>query len=349
MLMRNNVILLFLVTGICYTPGITAAAENDKTTASSGEITSTEGAVLWRQPDDIPTRNLYYGPGGKEHEPHGAFKFLKEDMKGSNPKFDVQDQDGVKWKVKLGVEAKPETVASRIVWAVGYFTNEDYFVGNLKVDDMPAHLQRKHADKFFEADHSMNGVRLKRDVKGEKKIGTWQWHRDPFAGTREYNGLRVLMAVINNWDLKDENNAIYQEKHSDGQDSPELIYMVSDLGASFGSTNLRRTHEESKGNLEAYRQSKFIRDVHSDYVDFNVPSRPAFIVLVNPHEFFSRVRLEWIGRHIPRDDAKWMGQLLGQLSPEQIQDAFRAAGYSPEDIEAFSSVVESRIAALKNL
>ena len=34
----------------------------------------------------------------------------------------------MKWRVKLGVEARPETVASRLVWAVGYYANEDYFL-----------------------------------------------------------------------------------------------------------------------------------------------------------------------------------------------------------------------------
>ena len=52
-----------------------------------------------------------------------------------------------------------------------------------------------------------------------------------FTGTRELNGLRVMMALINNWDLKDENNAIYREKPVRDQ-----IYEVSDLGASFGTT-----------------------------------------------------------------------------------------------------------------
>jgi hypothetical protein len=29
------------------------------------------------------------------------------------------------------------------------------------------------------------------------------------AGTREFNGLRVMMALINNWDLKANNNSVY--------------------------------------------------------------------------------------------------------------------------------------------
>ena len=47
---------------------------------------------------------------------------------------------------------------------------------------------------------------------------------------------------------------------------------------------------------------------------------------------------------IPRTDAKWMGDLLGQLSHDQLKDAFRAADYSPEEVEGFTSVLEQRIA-----
>ena len=96
--------------------------------------------VLWRDPVDIASRNLYDGPGGKAHEPHGTFRFEKEDMQGTSPKFDVIDENGVKWRVKLGVEARPETAASRLVWAVGYFANEDYFMPVLHVQNM----QRLH-------------------------------------------------------------------------------------------------------------------------------------------------------------------------------------------------------------
>jgi hypothetical protein len=156
-----------------------------------------------------------------------------------------------------------------------------------------------------------------------------------------------MMALINNWDLKDANNAIYQVKRN--SDSGELEYLISDLGASFGTAGLVRHHAISKGNLYSYMHSKFIRKIAASYVDFNVPSRPAVVVLVNPHEFFSRLGLEWIGRRVPRDDARWMGHLLARLSSDQVRDAFRAAGYSPEEIDAFTSVVEQRIGELTEL
>jgi hypothetical protein len=125
--------------------------------------------------------------------------------------------------------------------------------------------------------------------------------------------------------------------------------MVSDLGASFGSTGFGATRAGSKGNLRAYSRSKFISRVTPEYVDFTVPTRPALVHLVYPPEFVRRLGLRWIGKHISRADARWIGELLARLSPDQIHDAFRAAGYSPQEVEAFSQVVEGRIGELKQL
>src|ERR1043165_2413828 len=86
-----------------------------------------ETEVLWTDPGDIRARNLYWGPGGEQHQPKMPVQFLQEDMHGTSPKFDVEDSDGKKWTAKLGLEAKPETAAARLLWAVGYSANENYF------------------------------------------------------------------------------------------------------------------------------------------------------------------------------------------------------------------------------
>jgi len=199
--------------------------------------------------------------------------------------------------------------------------------------------------KYAGPDGTVRNVRLKRTPDGAKKIGTWQWAMDPFTGTRELNGLRVLMAVINNWDLKDENNAILQQ----AGEQPEQIYLVSDLGASFGKIGFGWTRRGSKGNLKAYSHSKFIKEVTAESVSFYVPSRPALDHYPDIPDLEKRLALRWIGRNIPRADARWMGDLLGQLSAQQIRDAFRAAQYSDAEVEGFSRTVEERIAALRRL
>lgn len=306
------------------------------------KITAAGTAKLWQEPTDIASRDLIYGTGGKKHEPKadGKFVFDKEDLKGTNPKFTVKDQDGTKWKVKLGVEAKPETAASRLVWAVGYAANEDYFLPKVTVEGLPAHLKRGEGMK--QADGSFLSVRLKRSLKQEEKEGIWKWKENPFARTRELDGLRVMMALINNWDLKDVNNAVYDTE--DGQ-----LYLVSDLGASFGTTGESWSLKRSKGNLERYRKSKFISKITAEYVSFGTPSTPAPIFVFGPKNFFSRVHMELIGRRVPREHVRWMAEELAKLSSEQIRDAFRAAGYTPEEVDGFARVVERRISALREL
>ena len=300
-------------------------------------------AWLWRDPGDISSRDLFYGSGSRDGEPHEPFTFRKEDLQGTSPKFDVTDRDGIKWRVKLGVEARPETAAARLIWAVGYFTPDDYFLPELRVRALPTVLSR--GQKYIEKDGSIRNVRLKRDPG--KKIGIWHWRDNPFSGTREFNGLRVMMAVINNWDLKDVNAAVYQVKVDAGM--LEKRYAISDLGASFGTASQSYSGARSKGNLEAYGASQFIENVTPDFVDFFSPGQPSPFVLVDPPLYFAERHLRWIGKHIARADAKWIGQLLGRLSPDQIRDAFRAAGYSSEEVEGFAAVVQDRIAQLNRL
>jgi hypothetical protein len=328
----------------CFTFALSALAQapgKNKLADSTAKIAKDAQGTLWVDPADIQSRNLFYGPGGQDHQPSGTkFTFVDEDLDGTNPKINVKADDGVKWKIKLGAEVKPETAASRLVWAVGYFANEDYFLPDVHVADLPTHLHR--GQKQVGPNGEIRNVRLKRHLKDEKKAGTWKWREDPFSRTREWNGLRVMMALMNNWDLKDANNAIYDT-------GKEQIYMVSDLGASFGTTGFNPNHEVSKGNLKNYERSHFIAKTASDYVDFNVPSRPAFIVVFNPREFFPRMNMRWIGKRVPRSDARWMGQMLAKLSPAQIRDAFRAAGYTPEETEGFAKVVERRIGELTAL
>jgi len=349
MCVRNNPLVVVICLGFCLAA---AGPAKDKGTADDkaanekpkkGEadrlaIADKGPAVLWSDPADIESRNLFYGPGGSEHVPKGPFTFVKEDMNGTNPKFDIKAADGTKWKVKLGNEARPETAASRIVWAVGYQANADYFVPELHVEGMPAHPKRR--ESMIEPGGVVRNVRLK--LSDEKKLGTWPWRQNAFSGTRELNGLRVLMAVIDNWDLKDENNAIYKE-------NGERVYMISDLGASFGCPNRCFPKAKAKGDIGSYSHSKFIRSVHAETVSFENPGAESLVYAFNAKEYWNRLHIEWIGRNIPRADAKWMGQLLSRLSADQIHDAFRAAGYSDQEVQEFTSLLQGRIKELTAL
>ena len=293
--------------------------------------------ILWQDPADIPSRNLYYGPGGQDHQPVGRLTFLQEDGSGTNPKIVVTDEHGVEWIAKLGAESAPETAATRITWGTGYFAPIEYYVPEVRVEKLPDRLRR--GGQFSDKNGTLHGVRLK---LRDKKAGSWKWRDTGMAGLREFNGLRVLMAVLNNWDLTDENTAIYEQQG-------ERIYMVGDLGSTFGTGSLSWPLKRGRGDLDRYLHSQFITHMHTDTVDFHAPGRPALFFLFTPREYIHKMGLRWIGREIPRAHARWLGDQMARLSPQQIRDAFRAAGYQPPQVEAFAREVERRVALLRGL
>lgn len=319
-----------LSTAVCILGGFTFSLPASAYQASGGK--ASDGATLWHDRGDIASLNLLYGAGGKEHQPAGKFTFVQEDKQGTSPKFEVVDEQGVVWKVKLGEETKSETAASRLVWAAGYFTDEDYYLPEMRVEKI-VRLSRGH--ELVSADGVIHGARLERNIKGQKKRGNWSWFKNPFVGTKEMNGLRVMMALINNWDLKEVNNAIYDTKGG------ATRYVVSDLGATFGETG--NPAVRSKSNPEDYSDSQFIQKVTPDHVDFILSSRPLFITVFDVPNYATRTHMQDIVKKIPVADARWLGKLLEPLSDEQLRDCFRAAGYSAEAVEGNAAMVKERI------
>jgi hypothetical protein len=296
----------------------------------------TTGA-LWRDRGDVATLDLLDGPGGKEHRPGSNFKFIEESKSGTSPKFEVEDENGTKWKVKLGREAKSETAATRLVWAAGYFAEEDYYRPQIRVQGMK---RLSRGQKYVSDGGLVREARLERQ-DGGKKLKNWSWYHNPYVGTREFNGLRVMMALINNWDLKEINNGVYDEGGAEGR------YVVSDLGASLGRTG--NNFARSRGVMKDYAETKFIKKVTPESVDFVMHSRPFFLTIINFPNYRFRTRMESVAKHIPIADARWLGNRLGQFSPEQISDCFRAAGFSLAEVEGYTRVVMQRIEALKKL
>ena len=117
--------LLFLGAG-CATAMRSTAAQ-----PLSGEQLS----ELWVDPGDITARDLFTGAGGKEWvpDPKVTYKVTGVDVTGYSAGYDVVDAQGREWKVKLGDEAQPEIVSSRILWAIGFHQPPTYYVSKLSL------------------------------------------------------------------------------------------------------------------------------------------------------------------------------------------------------------------------
>jgi hypothetical protein len=78
-------------------------------------------------------------------------------------------------------------------------------------------------------------------------------------------------------------------------------------------------------------------------------SRPPLLAAINIPNCEKRTHMQDVTKHIPRADAKWLGERLSQLTEQQIRDCFRAGGYTREEIDGYSAVIQNRIAALNAL
>ena len=304
----KTALLLLAIAGLSSLPAVPHAAQSN---SASAKQEGPHASVLWHAPVDVSDQNLFYGPGGQDHQPHGALTlFVEEDLGGSTPKFVVRDEDHVDvdreaWRAGPAGGRRDAPFVS----AVGYSTDEDYYLAAAQIQGLPAHVHR--GQRLIGANGMVHNIRLERKLEDRKTVGTWQWRDSPFTGTRELNGLRVLMAVIDNWDLKDSNNKIYEHRGKAADD--EHVYEISDLGASFGAARLEAT-EHSIGNLQDYRRARFITKMtcHGCKLRHSRTAGPHRLIF-NAPEYFRRLKLLWIGQHIPRADAKWMGQMLGRL------------------------------------
>jgi len=271
--------------------------------------------VLWQQPTDIATRDLYLGPGGESMQPDlRRITFIKEEKGGYSKKYRVKDASGREWVAKIGKEAQSETSAIRLLWGLGYLTEVNYLVPRVTIPGKG----------------TFNDVRFEARPGGWKRLEDWKWSRNPFSGTPELQGLKIMMALINNWDLKDSNNKIvYVEKNN------ELRYIISDLGATFGhasTTPLFWRITRSRNNPSKYAKTKFLEKVKGDRVSIHFGGKNRGLM-----------------KNITIQDAEWIASLLSQLSDKQIRDAFRAANYSPADVDLLAGTVRNRAEQLSNL
>lgn len=317
-----------------------------QTKRASDSKNSAARPVIWRDPGNISTRNLFYGPGSPELAPVAPFTYVKESKSGESPKFVVRDARGDEWTVKLGPEAQAETVSTRLVWAVGYFAEEAYYFDEVPIKGLPT-LSR---GRDYVTGEIVHGARFEPERATMVSGSTWDWRKNPFDDTRELSGLKVLMILLNNFDARSANNRIIYVKGDRGR---EARYYVTDLGATLGRAGgLGGTR--TKNDLADFLSTKFVRgvDERDGVVEFDYDTRPrglGHLSVLHPFYYRHEVNKEKAMRGIPVVHARWIGLLLNQLSDQQLRDAFRAAGYSQSIQDSYVAALRERINQLTNL
>jgi hypothetical protein len=298
----------------------------------SNKFADTLPPTIWHDPGDVENLDFVNGPAGSENIPRPPFIFKDEDTGGSNPKVNVTDADGRHWGVKWGSEVHAEVFATRIAWAAGYYVEPANYVRSGKIEGVD---KLGRARKYVKSDGSFTDARFELKEEGIKKFNGkdgWRFDSNPFTGTKELNGLKIIFMLLSNWDSKDQhdvsrgsNTAIFKYK-----DTGEVRYVITDWGGSMGKWGSYFSRE--KWDCDGYfdQNSKFIKGVHNNYVEFG----------------YSGQRTDDIREGIKVSDVRWISSYLNRISDTQIRDGLIACGATQEELKCFLAAIRDRIQRL---
>jgi hypothetical protein len=221
----------------------------------------------------------------------------------------------------------------RLAWACGYFAETTYFIAAGTIED--AHdLQRardcidddcRFADARFELDDP--------DVKKLFEEHSWAWNDNPFVGTKELQGLKIVVMLLSDWDTKDRrdvargsNTAIFEQRVSRWR--REARYLITDWGGSMGrwGANIVTRGRWDPDGFEA-QTPEFVTAVDAGSVMFG----------------YAGQRTADVAEGITTGDVSWLYRYLGPISDAQLREALIASGADGTDAERFTRALRDRI------
>jgi hypothetical protein len=293
---------------------------------------------IWSDPGPVEDLDLAAGPGGPDGAPAPPFTFVEEPPAGSSPCALVVDGRGRRWRVKWGNEVRSEPFSSRIAWAAGYFVETNYFVAEGRLDGCGGTPRAagsvdetgRFADACFELDDPR--IRKLFDEHG------WAWDDNPFVGTRELAGLKIMFLLLSNWDSKDvrdvargSNTAIFEHTASDG--TAEARYLIIDWGGSMGGWGSVVARGKWNSDAFAAQTDQFVLGVENGIVKWG----------------YTGQRTADIAENITVADVTWINRRLSRLSDAQIRAALQASGATSEEVDTFARALRSRLDRLASL
>jgi hypothetical protein len=271
---------------------------------------------LWHDPGLVERLDLRYGAGGAALRPRPPFRFVEKEKSGSTEKVRVRDSAGRQWVVKFGEEASPDTFASRLAWSVGYTTSVNYYV--------PRGAIRGYG-RFAGGRFQLRSP-TPRYLDGV----SWSWEKNPFVGTPQLNGLKVLMMLLSNWDNKDSRDLWRGSNNSVFRDGSRYLYFVDDWGGSMGRAgNVFTRSKWDAGDF--YRQSsKFVR-VKDGELDWG----------------YHGAHTDSMTDDIRVSDIRWLLRYLGRISDAQLRAALLSSGATRAEASLYVKALRFRIRQLQ--
>jgi hypothetical protein len=332
----KSCVFLFLFSWILFPPGDLSHLSRSARSHYLHE------ARVWRQ-TDIPGTNILAGPQSPiaippEHEVDCQYVEPREVPTGYSPKFQCKLAGSQQVAhVKYGShEVYAEVAGTRLLWALGFYTDEDYPV---KIrcsgcpEKSPFHPSKSEArvERYF--DDAIIEQAFEGEIAEYHDQG-WTWQeldlvdvRFGGAPKREVDALKLLAVFIQHTDSKRQQQRIGcfpadVVRQGNMESCKKPVLMIQDLGCTFGAGAPEITAASSM-NLPAWRSRPIWNyEKEAQFAQSNPGKRACFGNLTSA-DFAKRDGL--FDPQISEDGRKFLADLLNQLSDQQIYNLFQAA------------------------
>jgi hypothetical protein len=292
---------------------------------------------LWRDPGALTEDALRFGPGGQGGVPVAPFTFVREHLAGSQPCVGVRDARGRLWRVKWGHEVRPESFAVRFAHACGYFAEVTHYLEDGSIEGADGLTRARSCigedQRFREARFELEDLDV-RMLFGEH---SWSWDDNPFVGTPQLSGLKIVTMVLSNWDTKDRrdvargsNTAIFEQRVSTF--GREARYLITDWGGAmgkWGSNVISRGRWDPHG-FEA-QTPRFVTGVKDGIVQFGYVGQ----------------RTADVAHGITIDHVAWFCGRAAPLTEPLLREGLLASGATDEEADRFARALRERIRQLE--
>lgn len=290
---------------------------------------------IWREPSTGDATDLRFGPGGRDGVPAPPFRFLEEHLTGSQPCVAVRDARDRIWRVKWGHEARPEAFAVRFAWACGYFAEVTHFVASGTIAGVQA-LSR--ARECVDDEGRFSDARFELEDRGVRMLfdeHSWAWNDNPFLGTKQLSGLKIVNMLLSNWDTKDRrdvargsNTAIFELRSGWAR---EARYLIADWGGAMGKwgSNIVARGRWDAAGFEA-QTPQFVTGVRDGWVNFGYQGQ----------------RTAEIARDISVEDVAWFYGYARRLEEPALRQALLVCGATGAEADTFARALVDRIRQL---
>lgn len=286
--------------------------------------------LLWRDPGAVESID-FVRPAGGAACPSPPFTFVEELFSGMSAKVLVRDARGVAWQVKGGPEARADAFSTRLVGALGYYAEAICFLAEGRIEGVRAPLRR--ASGFMQPGGGFTYAGFERrdpELRFREDLG-WRWDRNPFQGTRELAGLRLLAVLLSNWDNKDARNRWQGSNTGVLESKDRWIYFVTDWGQTLGAWRGLLLGSPWNCTEFARQTAKFVQGVSNGRIRFG----------------FRGQHTAGFSDNLTQGDMQWLMQWLGRITAAQIQAGLAASGATQDEQRCLAAALRSRIEQLR--